>query len=231
MKKENKIFLIIIIGLLITAIFASIITKKSFIKTSINEIIRDESHIDFSFSGSENININQTEKLNNLIMESDLIVNVSLDNTKDKDIMQYATLGDYKINKVYKGKEKENNIVKIYEKIFVNSYYDESEYNKKPHFGIVAESGHNFMKESSEYILFLKSTQNPIAGDKSNTYIMVDDFYGAYKINDQVKSKVIEEGEDYNYIDLLKEDIFVRSEETKDIYENFRMEVINRYGL
>lgn len=225
MKNINKIFIILITLIVTLSFIIAFITNKSFIESNFNKILEGNLNIQFNLSNKD---YNKLFKLNDLIENSDLIAIVTLDNNKEKNILQYSTIGQYKIKESFKGNKNSDDIIKIYEKSYLEYYYQNTEQEQVSYI-ITSETNHNFMNEYSEYIVFLKKTQNPIPGDNTDTYMIVDDTFGIFKLDENIKSKIIDESKLYNYKDLEIYDVFFQNDDIKNKYNELKEKVLDKY--
>lgn len=152
--RNNKIFFIIIVLILIPNIIVGIKTKQSF-KDDVSLNVFEKNLNKFSVEIFDDDRFSQVYfdmKANDFVKikdSSDLILKVKA--TSDKKVLNQTLLTKVQVKKIYKGLDyiKDISLVYIYEPCLI-------EYT-----GIATMQGYNFMNNNSEYILFLKKLKVP----------------------------------------------------------------------
>lgn len=244
MKIIDKIFIMSITLIVSGCLVVSFITKHSFIKSNFDKVL-DEKYSNSKYHLSVALDLhdtgyNKSFKLDKLVKKSDLIALVTLDDDYEKKMVESSTLGKYNIKKVFKGDKPKDNKAMIYEKNFLQYNYEGEEgKNRKLFYTITYEANHNFTNKNSEYIVFLNKTQNPIPGDKTDTYVIADDVFGIFNLNKNVKSKVVDQNKSfynniessYKYRDIKSYDVIFNTSGTEKQYNKLKLEVLDKYNI
>lgn len=225
MKFKN--ILLVIIFILFLSVYMAVKTKLSYINdVDINKCINEINTKLYISSYEEDIT--EVFTLNESVIEvsdleniSPIIVKVKVNPIKERRRFYLCTLTNVEVIEVYNGEVDENNI-DIFEPIDISINKENGE--------IIVDSldGYNWMKESKEYILFLRPLKDSNYSNNESVYLPTTTLLSKYEISNN-KAENLNINELVNYYDIRNEEIFTDNYEIINKFNYFKDNIMKIY--
>ena len=233
MIKTTKIYFLILSLFVLVCIAAGIVVKTSFKGyTQLTDLVKHENINSYSVQvmkveeSDDNDYFSEIDNFKELQEKSGLILKVHVTNERTM-YLQNTTKTKVVVKEIYKGSAKKGQEIYVYEPA-VLSYSVSKSYD--------SIGGYQLMKTNNDYYVFLQPLKvfkgYVKSAQENNTYLPSTIKYSVMRVNvgkqEILNQKKLENGE-YNYGDVLDQEIITDNKQELVKYQEIKKEFINTY--